>query len=1002
MRISGIKQTVFIDKEGRNKVLVLFHEDIVTSNSYLTVHVNGKMVCDRQKFVTSPCELLLPEAAEPADCRLELFDDLGQVQVFRCRLMPVKKWTVSFMTSSHEDLGYCEYVNKMEEGCADFLDAAMDIMDSDKRYKYVIEHYWWLKAFENCRDEAQFRRLKDYFDSGHIGLATPHCGTHTHWQGYEELPRSTYYARIYARERWGIDPKTAVYADLSGVTWSAVSAYRGAGIRYLLSLPNDFRDSKDHVKLPQCFWWVAPNGKDRLLVWTQRHYMQDDLRQVIHDTSWYYESDEFRAEPRQGNIERTIDGLVEQLGEVPYDLLPVSYYYDRRKPSTVLLQVIDAMQSKWQYPVFEMGLPDAFMGYIEDQFGSQLPEFSGDITDQWADFATIAPRWFAAKRNAEAMFGTAEALSTVRCLTGQKEEYPKAELDEAMWKMHEFDDHCWATSIKDPVIMHKYNLKLIKEQTALRAEANVKQVIVQSLGADGEGVYIWNPLPYEQEVMVKLPLDVLEGKVPADVEYQQLEDAVLTAPLKLPAFGARPLATEAAVSGEEACFARIGHNRIDTGFYTVLLDGDSGKIRNIVDNVSGQKLLDEYTPYQLGDFIYITTREKMSNAETHVDVHINTSYSILTGPLAVSLVAEGYEEQSGALIRNTITFYKHEKNIDVHFAFSRAQCLTGDFYDRYKKNIFFAFPFHVPHYKFYTELAGGVVCEAQDRLAIHTNDYVIPQNWVAAEGDEGGVALFTKEMPVFHLGGIHYNRFSSRQAWESSSIFLYAASNRTNQLNYSTLEDCSGEYHLSILPYEGSWKDCVPQWNLKKLYPPLAGAGAVAREQSMITVDQANVRLLTLKPAEDRNGLIIRFMELSGAQTTASVTLPVEVEEAVYTNIVEENTDRRAQTEGNRVTFTVEPYSYATLRLKAGQVEQLNYGRKDSSELLNIFTMPTPRGGTIISWEKRDHRQFAGFDIMADGKLALSVLNEALTIQWAELDMDPDHIFTIEGKPVSS
>ncbi|WP_168735742.1 glycoside hydrolase family 38 N-terminal domain-containing protein [Cohnella fermenti] len=1010
MRIQGIRQTAFIDYQDRNKVWVLFSEDIVMTPSYLTVYVGDRLVYERKKFIASPCELLLPLVETTTDCTLELYDDLERTDAYRCKLEPVKQWKIALMTSSHEDLGYCEYVNRLEEGCAGFLDEAMDIMDRDGRYKYVIEHYWWLRAYENCRDEERQARLRRYMDSGHIALATPHSGVHTHWQGYEELPRSLYYARRYAREKWGIDPKTAIHADLSGVSWSAVSAYRNAGIRYLLSLPNDFRDSKDAEEAPQCFWWRAPGGKDRLLVWTQRHYMQDDLRQAIHDTSWYYESDEFRAEAKQDNIEKAIDKLFDRLGDVPYDLLPVSYYYDRRKPTTVLLLVIDSMRAKWKHPVFEMGLPDEFMGYLEERFGDQLPELAGDLTDQWADFATIAPRWLAKKREGEALFGMAEALSSLNLAAGRADMFPKATLDEALWSMLEFDEHCWATSIKDPFVMHKYNLKLVKEQTAIRAKRNVDDVIRRALLPSGDGCYAWNPLPYPRTEAIRLPLEEGDASVPIGVGRQRLPNGILTEPIPLPAFGIVALGSEpkamagerpkAVASKSEAGegFARVEGGAIDTGHYIVWLDTDSGKIRNILDKASGHELLDEHSRYRLGDFIYYTCEEKASRSGTHEDVHKVFKISIRNGPLAVSIVMEGGEEQSGATVKNTVTFYKHDRTIDVELIFEGAAALMGDFYDRYKKNVFYAFPFRVPGFRFFTELAGGVVDEERDRLALHTNDFVIPQNWVSAENEAGGIALFTREMPVFHLGAIHLNRFSSTKAKPSSSIFLHAMSNRCNNLSLHSPEDCGGEFRLSILPYAGSWRASVPEWSLGRLYPPVAGRGAVAETGSVLALDRRNVRLLALKPAEDGDGFIVRFMELTGERTSASLTLPFGVADAVYTNVVEENTGEAALAEGRIVAFDIEPYSYATLRIRPLERVPFRYEEKERAAVRNVFAMPTVAGRTMVSWEKGDHRAFDSFEIRVNGERAAVVGNEALTVQWAELDADPNGEFSVEGR----
>ena len=55
-------------------------------------------------------------------------------------------------------------------------------------------------------------------------------------------------------------------------------------------------------------------------------------------------------------------------------------------------------------------------------------------------------------------------------------------------------------------------------------------------------------------------------------------------------------------------------------------------------------------------------------------------------------------------------------------------------------------------------------------------------------------------------------------------------------------------------------------------------------------MDKPNVLLLTLKQAEDGDGIIVRLIETEGSECTATVTLPfITISKAYRTNLVEEN-----------------------------------------------------------------------------------------------------------------
>jgi len=72
-------------------------------------------------------------------------------------------------------------------------------------------------------------------------------------------------------------------------------------------------------------------------------------------------------------------------------------------------------------------------------------------------------------------------------------------------------------------------------------------------------------------------------------------------------------------------------------------------------------------------------------------------------------------------------------------------------------------------------------------------------------------------------------------------------------------------------------------------------AGPLAMAASCCQVDRPNVFLLTLKRAENGDGIIVRLIETEGQAVTVSLTLPLlTVEKALRTNLAEENEDEVA------------------------------------------------------------------------------------------------------------
>ena len=85
---------------------------------------------------------------------------------------------------------------------------------------------------------------------------------------------------------------------------------------------------------------------------------------------------------------------------------------------------------------------------------------------------------------------------------------------------------------------------------------------------------------------------------------------------------------------------------------------------------------------------------------------------------------------------------------------------------------------------------------------------------------------------------------------------------------------------------------------------------------SFCRLDQPNVLLVTIKRAEDGQGVIVRLIETDGKQGTATLTLPaLTIDKAWQTNLVEENQAELESTE-HSVTVPVRPFGITTVRLQ--------------------------------------------------------------------------------------
>ena len=949
MKIADFRQTVFVDHDDCNLIVFSVEGWDRCNPWHFSASVDGYLCVKDTEIFHDRAEIYIPINLLPG--RLEIhIQPFSEVPVkFSYKIHSIQNWRVDFIASSHVDLGYCGWFNRLPKTLAGELNDVLELIDQHKGFRYLIEHDWWLYSAEKYMGAGVADKLKHAFENDAMELSATHSGIHTHWQGQELLYRSLYYACLREGAKWGINPKTVVYADISGVSWAAVSAYCSMGIRYLVLLPNEgFRLSHDDEKLPRIFRWVAPNGRDSLICLRQSSYRDDSLRAVLCDQRRQYTKGTFvMDDTRVLNVSKVVDSILVDFESSPVDHVPIPFYDDMEKPTDMLVLVCEALNRRWKVPDFGMGLPGKILEDIETRFGELLPEYRGDITDQWGDFATIAPVWMSWRRKAARQLSAAEIAWSARVLeTG--EPWPSTMVSEVFWKLCEFDEHCWATSSRHPQEMHRANLLLSKGYNAESALEASNTLLQKALGTPDDREFgIWNPLPYSRCASLMLGASY----VPQGIACQQLFDGrVITDCIDF-----LPMERKTFTCGETR-MASVGLPftgiEFETEFYRVRLDREAQKVVSIFSISDGEELLDEGCDWSLGEYLYVTTEGKQ-DPRFNIDVPYPRGMSVHRGPLATEIIMQSYEEQSGANVECHILFEEHSREMTLTLHYENAVGLMGDYADRYKKNIFFALPFRMPEGHFLTELAGCMVDERSERLPINPRDFVVANNCVAVENKSRGIAVYSADMPIFHLGKLRYNELKNRiTPTDNASIYLYAASNRCNQLNLTEREDCWATFSLCILPYYGQGRTIIPIWSAQKEQQPVicAPQGPLCT----VSINNSNLRLLTWKPAESGGtDWILRLAETSGKNLkNVIISLPFEVGKAQYADGLEKPIRSVKFVEAHNIIVDCLAFSCITIRISPSAPSPIERDTEAIYDVKTLFSFQSEHRFTTVCFTK--------------------------------------------------
>ena len=906
MRVSGFLQTPFISHDNKNMIYIQV-ADWDMCNPYEVIVTVEENVVFSEKIFAPEFSAMIPcyDKECVATVRVTPFEDNPVESEFI--IVPQKHWEIPLLYSSHEDLGYCAYIEKLHYECYEYLKKAMELCQTHAGFKYMIEHYWWLDAFDAYATEEEKELLKTLMQEKRIDLNAVHSGVHTSWANSEQLVRSMYFGTRDAKEKYGISPKCAFFVDISGANWSVVNAYAKMGIKYVGFFPNNFRNCQQNKNIPPLFWWEDKSGEERLLLWYQRAYRQYGLDAIWCDTLRQYPQGEFYFDKtKMRKTERWFSERINQLEPCGYDILPISFYDDREMPTTMLLTVCEEMNKKWKYPRFSMEIPTAFMEKLEQRYGNTIPTLKGDISDQWADFATIAPALTSKKRNVMRKLYDAEMLSTIDAIVNNGK-VDGDTFQSVNFKLSEFDEHCWATSSKHPQKMHRHNIEKVKRDTVVWSDNALDKILGSTCPRPSTNeISVINTVPQKRSSRIYANDGEL---IPENLNHQILPNGVtVTENVVLDGVEAKNFKGVAPSKNS----VEIAADVIETDFYKIRLNYQTKKIVSILDKKLGVEYIDSQSRFELGQFIYAYTEQKTSPSLSF-EVPKKTEFKAYDGDIAYVLVQKGYEEQSGATVTAQFVFYKHDRAIDIDLGYENATGLIGDFYDRYKKNYFFAFPFNISKPQFYTELPVGEKNESTEYIPLNANDFAVTQNWVCVEGENHGVAVYTRDMPVFHLGSIKYNRLESGFGEDKGHLFLYASSNRCNNLIYTSIEECCANYHLSVLPYDGQHVDTVPKWSNEKVHTLIVSEPKISGK--LIKLSEKNVRLVSLKKAEGcGNAIVLRFVETAGEATECSLELFFNPTRAVYITNDERELGEISLKE-NAVSFECKPYSYTAIKL---------------------------------------------------------------------------------------
>ncbi|MDP6381123.1 MAG: hypothetical protein QF662_07235, partial [Phycisphaerae bacterium] len=350
---------------------------------------------------------------------------------------PKRKWKVHFIHHSHLDIGYSDTIAAVTKGQARNLAKAIEYADMtqdwprESRFHWTVESSWIVEQYLAAGGDVE--HLREAIRRGQIEIAASYAGVYYDNCIDEMLLRQFYKVREF-EELLGAAAGACMVTDIPGWPRGLAEALVDVGVPYLDASPHYlYAAPPDDFERPCIFYLKAHDTEKRALTWYSiYHYQQGNAGLKL-----------FKG---RSALEPHLANRLEHIARAgySYDAYQVRIqgeFADNSKPNLTTSKTIRQWNERWAYPKLIFSTNQEVFGYMEREYGDQIPTVAGDISDWWVRGTLCYPIQTALDRSTQRRLVEAETLASMARLWNPAFEYPAEKIasayqDTIIWKEH--------------------------------------------------------------------------------------------------------------------------------------------------------------------------------------------------------------------------------------------------------------------------------------------------------------------------------------------------------------------------------------------------------------------------------------------------------------------------------------------------------------------------------------------------------------------------------------
>jgi alpha-mannosidase len=837
--------------------------------------------------------------------------------------------TLYVCNHTHTDIGFTDHQDVCFRQHAEFVDQAMDVIEATADYPEEARFRWTCEVTGPLEryfaDGGDIERFLRHNASGALDVAAMQYNL-TPLLNVEQMIRSLQPVRRL-RER-GVQISSAMQDDVNGVSWLFADLLPAIGVNTLTLAVNQMR-GRAPKPLPGAFWWEGPAG-GRLLCWNGLHYL-------------FGRSVAKLADPRY--VERDLGALVKRVEsdpDYPFDFLYVESTHpmrvDNGPPELRVSDFVAEWNAAGRTPRIVLTTPTAFGELVR---GHELPTWRGDWTDWWSDGAASSAYETGLNRTTHELLAAAEAIAAWTG-TGDPER-----LDALYEQMSLYDEHTWGAfaSVARPDSLFtkaQWNRKsgyaygaamethdvLARAATALarregepgaEARFNLGDLEYDEAFPDS-GATEWlviNTLPHARSVLVEepevrnggAPRGMLDMFFPRDVPWggaRSLEH-VRVARAELPACGWAWVSFDGGPAADDLA---VAPGTIENAHYRVEVDPVTGGLKSWLDKELGHDFAGEQDGHRLGQYVY----ERVEGDRRAIFADNFSEWDFGSWPrdvpfrrttatrvtLGVPTIARGQASISVTIeaegVRSAVcryTLHSGRRALDVDWTLDKLAQPEPE-------SVYIAFPYALGAPSFRADLNGVACTPNADQLNGTVRDWYPLRRWVDVSDGERGVTLAPLDAPLAQLGGITTFKAAPELEPDGPAVYSWALNNHWS-VNFRAFQEGEIPLRYRLTTHAGPCDDAAAaRFAAEAATPPLVLRDWIRRGEAsgaFLEVDDDGVEL-TLKPAEDGDGIVVRLHDQRGEPRTVRLRFATPPASVHRTSILEEDGEPLAPDDG--------------------------------------------------------------------------------------------------------